>query len=218
MKSKTKVFHFECFACNMCSRRLQPGDEYQLKDELLYCKEDALIASSLSSSSNTTNNALVNINNSHHHHQLYLNQINMVVSSSSISLTPENSVHSGTSGSSFSPNTNSSSSSIVDSPSNYSSHNYSSQSSSSTSTSFNYAYNVSNSNTTNPNTTATTTPHISSTHPHQPLLTSLDRPLTPLQTQLPTSNTAQGRQLGFSTVDGNNNNTTRSDSVTDKDG
>lgn len=57
--------------------------------------------------------------------QLYLNQLNMLTAatnSSTISLTPENSIHSATSSTaSFSPNTNSSSSSIVDSPSNSSS-------------------------------------------------------------------------------------------------
>ena len=47
MKSKDKLFHMECFKCTVCARKLTPGDEYchQPNDDMLYCKEDALVAS-----------------------------------------------------------------------------------------------------------------------------------------------------------------------------
>lgn len=33
MKTKTKVFHTECFRCTICSSKLQQGDQFVLQDE-----------------------------------------------------------------------------------------------------------------------------------------------------------------------------------------
>lgn len=140
MTSNSKVYHFECFSCQVCLRRFQPGDEYQVIDDQVYCKEDAQTVLLNSSTANHHYNVPPPYQASYHLQQpsqpsqppqppqpppllsqqhLYLNQMTFTAASSStISLTPENSVHSGaSSSSSFSPNTNSSSSSIVDSPS-----------------------------------------------------------------------------------------------------
>ena len=90
MKSKSSIYHFDCFSCFVCHKKLQPGDEYQLRDEQIYCKEDALSLGNCQSS------------------QLYLSNIY-----NTVPITPENSVSS-----SYSPSQNSSSSSVIDSPNN----------------------------------------------------------------------------------------------------
>lgn len=107
MKSKSKIYHVECFCCNVCGKKLLPGDEYQLRNELLVCKEDAL----------------VHLAQQHHMksgQQLFLQSSNMAFTNSSMSLTPDNSLKSSSSSSNssanFSPSNNSSLSSIVDSP------------------------------------------------------------------------------------------------------
>lgn len=45
MKFKTKLnYHLDCFYCDLCNKKLLPGDEFQLKDNnLLLCKEDSLV-------------------------------------------------------------------------------------------------------------------------------------------------------------------------------
>lgn len=131
--SQPKVFHFDCFSCQVCSRRFQPGDEYQMIDDYVYCKEDGQMVLQQSGGGYTA--TIVNTPTNHHQQsssqtstsiyssnsQLYMNLMNN--NSSTVSLTPENSIQSSSSSSaSFSPNTNSSSSSIVDSPSNTSSY------------------------------------------------------------------------------------------------
>ncbi|XP_053695259.1 insulin gene enhancer protein isl-1 [Sabethes cyaneus] len=41
MRAKTKIYHIECFRCSACTRQLNPGDEFALRDGgSLYCKED----------------------------------------------------------------------------------------------------------------------------------------------------------------------------------
>ena len=97
MKSKSKLYHLECFCCCLCSKKLMPGEEYyQAKDGLLYCKDDSVSILAF----NSTNNY------------------------SSTTMTPESlltsSSSSSSSSSSFSPSNGSlsTSSSIVDSPSN----------------------------------------------------------------------------------------------------
>jgi len=40
MRAKTKMFHKECFRCSMCSRHLEPGDEFALHGTGLLCRED----------------------------------------------------------------------------------------------------------------------------------------------------------------------------------
>lgn len=40
MRARHQVFHTDCFRCVYCQRKLLPGDEFALKDNQLYCKED----------------------------------------------------------------------------------------------------------------------------------------------------------------------------------
>lgn len=40
MRAKTKIYHIECFRCTACERQLIPGDEFALRDDGLFCKED----------------------------------------------------------------------------------------------------------------------------------------------------------------------------------
>lgn len=41
MRAKSKIYHVQCFRCCHCERRLQPGDEFALREGgALYCKED----------------------------------------------------------------------------------------------------------------------------------------------------------------------------------
>ena len=110
MKSRSKTYHYECFCCGACHKKLVAGDEYQMvNNELLLCKDDYALYS-LNSSSSSSSSFLAN-----HHTQLYLGNINGSYVNQSITpstmLTPESST--------FSPSTNSSSSSssLSDSPS-----------------------------------------------------------------------------------------------------
>ena len=109
MKCKSRIYHMDCFSCSVCHKKLLPGDEFQLKNELLYCKKDAILTST------------------YNHTQLYLTGLNPPSNTfvnSSVSMTPENSINSSASMSSststFSPSNNSTSScsSVVDSPTN----------------------------------------------------------------------------------------------------
>jgi len=102
MKSKHKTYHFDCFFCDSCNKKLLPGDEYQMKEESLNCKDCTLITQS-SSLTNTT--SINTINSNQHQNQIY-------VGYTSMSITPDSLT-------SFSPSTNSSTSSsnsMVDSP------------------------------------------------------------------------------------------------------
>ncbi len=110
IRSKSKIFHFDCFSCSICNRKLLPGDEYQLKNDMLFCKED-----SMNQNSNNTSA------------QLYLSSNFLAQQTSSVGLTPENSIKSSPSPSQIllnddpnysTSNSSSCSSSIVDSPSN----------------------------------------------------------------------------------------------------
>ncbi|KAG5676703.1 hypothetical protein PVAND_006517 [Polypedilum vanderplanki] len=41
MRAKSKIYHIECFRCTACSRHLNPGDEFALRDgNSLFCKMD----------------------------------------------------------------------------------------------------------------------------------------------------------------------------------
>ena len=40
MRAKNKIFHLECFRCIACNKQLVPGDEFALRPEGLFCKED----------------------------------------------------------------------------------------------------------------------------------------------------------------------------------
>jgi hypothetical protein len=115
MKSRSKTYHYECFCCGACHKKLVAGDEYQMvNNELLLCKDDyALYSLNSSSSSSSSSSSFI----ANHHTQLYLGNINGSYVNQSITpstmLTPESST--------FSPSTNSSSSSssssLSDSPS-----------------------------------------------------------------------------------------------------
>ena len=40
MRAKNKIFHLECFRCVACDKQLVPGDEFALRPDGLFCKED----------------------------------------------------------------------------------------------------------------------------------------------------------------------------------
>ena len=40
MRAKNKIFHLECFRCVACEKQLVPGDEFALRDDGLFCRED----------------------------------------------------------------------------------------------------------------------------------------------------------------------------------
>lgn len=40
MRALGNVYHIQCFVCTMCGHRLEKGQEFALKDNILYCKDD----------------------------------------------------------------------------------------------------------------------------------------------------------------------------------
>ena len=40
MRANNRIYHIECFRCNMCNKQLTPGDEFALKEDGLLCKMD----------------------------------------------------------------------------------------------------------------------------------------------------------------------------------
>ena len=40
MRAKNKIYHLECFRCIACDKKLVPGDEFALRQDGLFCKED----------------------------------------------------------------------------------------------------------------------------------------------------------------------------------
>ena len=40
MRAKNKIFHLDCFRCVACEKQLIPGDEFALRRDGLFCKED----------------------------------------------------------------------------------------------------------------------------------------------------------------------------------
>ncbi|CAG2103788.1 unnamed protein product [Medioppia subpectinata] len=40
MRARNKIYHIDCFRCIACSRQLTRGDEFALRDDGLFCKED----------------------------------------------------------------------------------------------------------------------------------------------------------------------------------
>ncbi|CAB3378207.1 Hypothetical predicted protein [Cloeon dipterum] len=66
MRAKTKIYHIECFRCTACERQLVPGDEFALRDDGLFCKEDHEVlekACILGTENNNNNTSSVNNNN-----------------------------------------------------------------------------------------------------------------------------------------------------------
>ena len=40
MRALHHVYHLHCFKCDECGRSLEKGDEFGLKDDRLFCKDD----------------------------------------------------------------------------------------------------------------------------------------------------------------------------------
>jgi insulin gene enhancer protein ISL-1 len=66
MRAKTKIYHIECFRCSACERQLIPGDEFALREDGLFCKEDHEVLEKATNSENNNNTTNVNNNNSSH--------------------------------------------------------------------------------------------------------------------------------------------------------
>nr|CAD7408731.1 unnamed protein product [Timema cristinae] len=63
MRAKTKIYHIECFRCSACERQLIPGDEFALREDGLFCKEDHEVlekATNSENNNNTTNGERLN--------------------------------------------------------------------------------------------------------------------------------------------------------------
>lgn len=41
MRAKTKIFHLECFKCAECKKQLKQGDEFSLRNDRIFCREDS---------------------------------------------------------------------------------------------------------------------------------------------------------------------------------
>jgi len=70
MRAKSKIYHIECFRCTACERQLIPGDEFALREDGLFCKEDheVLDKTTCTGTENNNNNTSVNNNNSNSVH------------------------------------------------------------------------------------------------------------------------------------------------------
>ena len=42
LRAEDLIYHFECFTCVQCRIHLHPGDDYGLKDSLIYCRKHFL--------------------------------------------------------------------------------------------------------------------------------------------------------------------------------
>ncbi|CAG7820590.1 unnamed protein product [Allacma fusca] len=40
MRARSKIYHMDCFRCVACERQLVPGDEFALREDGLFCKDD----------------------------------------------------------------------------------------------------------------------------------------------------------------------------------
>ena len=40
MRAKNKIYHLDCFRCVACDKKLVPGDEFALRHDGLFCKDD----------------------------------------------------------------------------------------------------------------------------------------------------------------------------------
>ncbi|KAK8738577.1 hypothetical protein OTU49_003947, partial [Cherax quadricarinatus] len=40
MRARSKIFHLDCFRCRSCGKQLLPGDEFALRDDVLFCRHD----------------------------------------------------------------------------------------------------------------------------------------------------------------------------------
>ncbi|XP_039276996.1 insulin gene enhancer protein ISL-1 isoform X1 [Nilaparvata lugens] len=63
MRAKTKIYHIECFRCSACERQLIPGDEFALREDGLFCKEDHEVLEKTTNGENNNNNTNISNNN-----------------------------------------------------------------------------------------------------------------------------------------------------------
>ena len=61
MRAKNKIFHLECFRCVACEKQLVPGDEFALRDDGLFCREDH--------QESDPHHPHHNLHHHHHHHR-----------------------------------------------------------------------------------------------------------------------------------------------------
>lgn len=61
MRARNKIYHIDCFRCVACSRQLVPGDEFALREDGLFCKEDHEIVEKATATAQATH-ARVNSN------------------------------------------------------------------------------------------------------------------------------------------------------------
>lgn len=66
MRARNKIYHIDCFRCIACSRQLIPGDEFALRDDGLFCKEDHQVLE------RSTPDVVAN-NNNNGNHRNYMN-------------------------------------------------------------------------------------------------------------------------------------------------
>ncbi|XP_018012456.2 insulin gene enhancer protein ISL-1 [Hyalella azteca] len=59
MRARSKIYHLDCFRCVACGKQLLPGDEFALRDDGLYCKQDF---DAIEKKANAENNNTTNIN------------------------------------------------------------------------------------------------------------------------------------------------------------
>ncbi len=57
MRARHKIYHIRCFHCVACKVMLQPGDEFALRDDRLYCKSDHVALEQVASFSLDTGTA-----------------------------------------------------------------------------------------------------------------------------------------------------------------
>ncbi|XP_046859071.1 insulin gene enhancer protein ISL-1-like isoform X2 [Xenia sp. Carnegie-2017] len=62
MRVKNKIFHVECFRCVACTKQLLRGDEFALREDGLFCKEDHIILENARESYTTEQHCAVTLN------------------------------------------------------------------------------------------------------------------------------------------------------------
>ena len=40
MRARDAVYHLSCFTCSSCNRPLTPGEQFGMKESLVYCRSD----------------------------------------------------------------------------------------------------------------------------------------------------------------------------------
>ncbi|XP_018907775.2 insulin gene enhancer protein ISL-1 isoform X1 [Bemisia tabaci] len=65
MRAKSKIYHIDCFRCSACERHLTPGDEFALREDGLFCKEDHEVLEKATNGENNNNSTNINNNSLH---------------------------------------------------------------------------------------------------------------------------------------------------------